>query len=155
MKYEIIVKKYHKTSTEIKKHLLRLENAFKRLAENSSFPLTSDQVERLLADETTVAILDQIVYRFSKLQDSLGKILRLFLSLRGENVENLTMIDVINLAQKRGIDINADSWFELRELRNILTHEYEDECEEIANVLNTIYQKIGYFHHLFSQLELE
>ncbi len=155
MKYEIILKKYHKTSTEIKKHLLRLENAFKKLAEATSLPLTPEQVEKLLADETMVAILDQIVYRFSKLQDTLGKTLRLFLSLKGENVENLTMIDVINLAQKRGIDINPDTWFEIRELRNLLTHEYEEEHEEIANVLNTIYQKISYFHHLFNQLEVQ
>jgi hypothetical protein len=51
-------------------------------------------------DLELLRILDQIAYRFSKLQDPTGRLLRAYLTLKGENVENLPIIDVINLAEK-------------------------------------------------------
>ncbi|MCU4138199.1 MAG: hypothetical protein MW689_001770 [Thermodesulfobacteria bacterium] len=48
------------------------------------------------------------------------------------------MRDVINLAEKRGLAINWEQWATMRELRNILTHEYPQEEEEITKTLNKV-----------------
>ena len=48
------------------------------------------------------------------------------------------MRDVINLAEKRGLAINWEQWATMRELRNILTHGYPQEEEEIAKTLNKV-----------------
>lgn len=146
--------KYRKSFEEAKKHIDRLKKAFKILKSKNLFPLDKDKVESILNDEYLSAILDQIVYRYSKLQDSLSKIIRNYLYLKGENVENLTMIDVLNKAEKFELGINKEKWFELRELRNILVHEYEDEKSKIAETLNKIYQEIQYLENLLKQFEI-
>nr|MCR5854386.1 nucleotidyltransferase substrate binding protein [Thermodesulfobacteriota bacterium] len=79
-----------------------------------------------------------MAYRFSKLYEGIGKLLRLYLLIQGEEVEELFMRDVINLAEKRGLAINWEQWATMRELRNILTHEYPQEEEEITKTLNKV-----------------
>jgi len=49
---------------------------------------------------------DTIAYRFSKLYEGIGKLLRLYLLIQGEEVEELFMRYVINLAEKQGLAIN-------------------------------------------------
>ena len=89
-----MIRRYEKYYTEAQKHLDRLNFAFQALKDNGLFPLDSVKVERILQDYSLTAILDQIVYRYSKLQDILAKLIRSYLYLKGENVENLTMVDV-------------------------------------------------------------
>ena len=36
--------------------------------------------------------------------------------------------------------VNIDEWFLLREIRNEITHEYEDNEELAKNILNAIYK---------------
>lgn len=62
-------------------------------------------------------------YRFGKLQDSAGRLSRLTLDALGEEVYELTFIDVLNRAEKLGILDSAKDWLILRELRNLITHE--------------------------------
>jgi uncharacterized protein with HEPN domain len=97
-------------------------------------------------------ILDQIAYRFSKLQDSTGKLLRSYLTLKGENVENLPIIDVINLAEKFNLSIDKKFWFEMREIRNLITHEYEEDYEKIINTLELIKNSLQRFKELIKAL---
>jgi len=63
------------------------------------------------------------------------------------------MRDVINLAEKRGLAINWEQWATMRELRNILTHEYPQEEEEIAETLNKIRNFIVDIQELIFQLK--
>lgn len=58
----------------------------------------------------TLSLLDTIAYRFSKLQESIGKLLRIYLFIQGEETERLFMKDIINLAEKRGLSINWGKW---------------------------------------------
>ena len=146
--------RYKKSYEETKKHLKRLEKAFEILSSKNLLPLDSKKVEKILDNEYLTAILDQIVYRYSKLQDSLSKLIRSYLYLKGENVENLTMVDVLNKAEKFELGINKEKWFKLRELRNILVHEYEDENFKIAETLNKIHSELEYFENLLERLSL-
>jgi hypothetical protein len=91
---------------EFLRHLEVIQFAFNKLSEHASFPLTSEDLIRLRQDLNALSLLDSIAYRFSKLQETLVKILRLYLAYQGEEVEEIFMRDVINLAEKRGLPIN-------------------------------------------------
>ena len=42
----------------------------------------------------------------------------------------------------------------MRELRNIIVHEYEDEKDKIAYTLNQIYKELEYFEDLIESLKI-
>ena len=144
--------KFLKVLNECKKHIKRLGYAFNKLHNNFEHPLSPENIIEIVEVDELVESLDQITYRFSKLQDSIGKLFRCFLINKGENIENMTMIDIINLLEKIGINIDSNEWFELREIRNIIAHEYEDESEEIAGVINRINEKRNYFKEILEVL---
>ena len=147
-----IVLLYKKNYEEVKRHLMVILKAYETLKSNNLFPLDSQRVETILEDEALLSILDQIAYRYSKLQDSLAKLIRSYLYMKGENVENLTIIDVLNKAEKFDLGITKDKWLELRELRNMLVHEYESEKSKIAYALNKIYPELKTFETLLERL---
>jgi uncharacterized protein with HEPN domain len=121
------------------KHLLRLENAFDALKRNYIFPISMDDFRIILESTEHLAYSDQIIYRFSKLQDCMGaKLFKSVLLYEGENV-NKPFLDILN--QLEAIDIiTVDEWFEIRDLRNEIAHDYEDNNEIAINILNTIYK---------------
>ncbi len=82
----------------------------------------------------------------------MGSVFKRFLISKGENADAMTMLDMINCLEKIGIEINSGEWFELREIRNIIAHEYEDESGKIAEVINKINEKMPYFKKLFDSL---
>ena len=125
--------------TESYKHLLRLENAFEALKKNYVFPISMEKFKVILENIEHLAYSDQIIYRFSKLQDCMGaKLFKSVLLYEGENV-NKPFLDILN--QLEAIDIiNVDEWFEIRDLRNEIAHDYEDNDEIAINILNTIYK---------------
>lgn len=146
--------RYELLYSETLKHLKRLDHAFGKLKDLKGLPLTHEKVSEILQDEDLTAVLDQIAYRFSKIQDNLGKLLRLYLWLKGESVENIPMIDVVNLAERYGINISEDRWFRLRALRNALVHEYETQTAKIAQTINDIYDELNYLKGLVRSLSL-
>ena len=139
---------------EINKHMKRLRSAFDNLKNEVGFPLDGATVENILKDDKLVPFLDQIAYRFSKIQDNLGKLIRMYMFLKGENVENLTMIDVLNLSERYKLGINKEKWFELRGLRNLIVNEYESQTEKIAEIINRIYNELSYLKGLLDKLRL-
>ena len=121
------------------KHLLRLENAFTALQEQYPFPINMDNFKTILDSIQYLAYSDQIIYRFSKLQDCMGaKLFKSVLLYEGENV-NKPFLDILNRLEVIDI-INVDEWFEIRDLRNEIAHDYEDNDEIAINILNTIYK---------------
>jgi hypothetical protein len=146
--------RYERLYSELERHLKKLKEAFDFIRSFVPLPLSQESVEFLLSRQDGTMALDQIAYRFSKFQDSLGKLLRIYLSLKGENVESLPMLDVVLLLEKFGFDISPEKWFELRSLRNAIAHEYEDDYERIAFLVNKIYGELPYLENLFSRLAL-
>ncbi len=121
------------------KHFSRLENAFNALKKQYQFPINMDDFKIILDSIEYLAYSDQIIYRFSKLQDCMGaKLFKSLLLYEGENV-NKPFLDILN--QLEIIDIiNVDEWFEIRDLRNEIAHDYEDNDEIAINILNIIYK---------------
>ncbi len=147
-----ISERYEFLLQETEKHVERLRNAFDKLKQ-VGIPLDARKVEDILNSGDKVAYLDQIAYRYSKVQDNLGRLIRLYLSIKGENVDNLTMIDVLNLAERYNLGISKEKWFELRELRNLIVHEYETQTQKIADTVNRIYEELSYIESLLHNLK--
>ena len=84
-----------------------------------------------LADKALLRILDQIAYRFAKLQDSMGeKVLPLILELAAEPVfASATFAEKLNRLERITAIPSAEEWKKLRIVRNAVAHEYPDDPE--------------------------
>lgn len=123
---------------ESEKHLKRLNDAFEELKKNVSFPMETQNYQNILNSKQNLAYSDQIIYRFSKLQDCMGaKLFKSILLYQGENTDK-PFLDILNQLEKMDI-IDVDEWFEIRDLRNEIAHDYEDNDALTINILNTLY----------------
>ena len=135
----IYQKKLEEHLSESYKHLFRLENAFLALQRHHTFPLDQKGFIKTLDNIELLAYSDQIIYRFSKLQDCMGaKLFKSVLLYQGENIAK-PFLDILNQLEKMSI-INVDEWFELQDLRNEIAHDYENNEEQAVNILNAIYR---------------
>jgi hypothetical protein len=147
MKY----KQFIKNLDELKKHLIIIKQHINFFSKVYEYPLNSENISDIVNNQ--VEKLDSLAYRFLKLQDTLGKTLKLYFSLKEENTDNLTMLDILNLAEKVGFSISVTKWRELRELRNILSYEYEDNYDKIANSINYIADNINFLETIVKEIE--
>jgi len=128
--------------SESLKHLKRLNDAFSQLQLHYNMPLTKQSYRKILTDLPSLAYSDQIIYRFSKLQDCMGaKLFKSLLLYQGENVDK-PFLDILNELEKMDI-IMVDEWFEMRDLRNEISHDYEGSDNKAIEILNTIYELKG------------
>ncbi|MFM8982842.1 MAG: toxin-antitoxin system antitoxin subunit, partial [Spartobacteria bacterium] len=128
-------KKWAAALAECDSHILRIQHALDHLADK--IPL-SKEVYDFLSDRD-IAYIDQIVFRFSKLQDVMGKnVFPLGLGLLGEDIPGVPFIDLLNKLESLRIIPSAARWLDLRELRNDLTHEYPDVIEDRIEALNNL-----------------
>ena len=121
------------------KHLERLNGAFEELLLLFSFPIKESSFKDITNSKQYLAYSDQIIYRFSKLQDCMGaKLFKSVLLYQGENV-NKPFLDILNQLEKISI-IDVDEWFEIRDLRNEIAHNYGDSDSMAMEILNAIYK---------------
>ena len=100
--------------------------------------LTSmDITEKFFEDYKNTRIVNSFLFNFSKLQDKIGAKLfkKTLYELKEIDSFSIGMIDVLNLLEKLEIIENATDWDNLREIRNILAHEYPlDIDERVENI---------------------
>lgn len=116
------------------------------------FPLDVNKY-RILSDEE-IEHIDQMVYRFSKLQDSMGE--RLFKSVLmflEEDIKNKPFLDILSRLEQLSILPSRDEWIRLRKLRNELSHEYSNEDEENVAVLNALFDEIKSLNGIFLEIK--
>jgi len=122
--------------SECEKHTKRINIASATL--QKIMPLDNEKYQGL--DDITIAIIDQFLFRFSKLQDAIGK--RLFnniLLFLGEDIKPLSAIDRLNRLEQLNLLKSKNIWQDLREMRNNLAHEYEQEDKKLIAFLNIIW----------------
>lgn len=130
--------KLEKLFKECDKHLQRINEAYGDMA--AFMPLNAVKYDELSKQQ--VQAIDQYLFRFSKLQDTMGeKLFKLFLARFEESIDRLPFIDILNKLEKYLNMALANEWQDLRKIRNQLAHEYEDDAIEMANMLNLIYAK--------------
>lgn len=87
------------------------------------------------------SFIDQLIYRFTKLQDTLGEsIFKGIIILSKENVKKMTFLDILNRLEELEI-IDKNRWIALRDIRNEATHEYSFNQDEIVESINLVYKK--------------
>ncbi|EDM24065.1 hypothetical protein [Caminibacter mediatlanticus] len=136
---------------ELNKHKKIIENIFETIERTYGMPIKETDVEDLV--NINIILLDSLEYRFSKFQDTLGKAIKVWFYLKGENVDNLTIIDIINLAEKIGFSINKEIWWRCRSIRNRISHQYEEDYSKITLVVNDIYELFPLLKKVLKELE--
>lgn len=115
------------------RHAERLQWAMSQLSHLQ--PFDPERLEKV--DDTTMAIMDQFASRFSKLQDVMGaQLLPAVLDLTAEQGELTTFIDKLNRLEKMGAIHSTERWMMLREMRNQFAHDYPEEPEIQASLLD-------------------
>lgn len=118
---------------ECRMHLLHARHALKSM--EAHLPLDGPKLASL--DLESIQDVDQLVLRYSKLQDSMGsKLFPALLKVLMEPLEDSPMMDKLNKLEKLGVLPGVQRWQELREIRNKFAHDYPEGDEMKAVVLN-------------------
>lgn len=105
------------------------------------FPLTEIKFSQISPIE--LALLDQLIYRFSKLQDSMGsRLFKQLLELLEEDISGLPFIDILNRMEKLNLLDDAKDWMTLRQTRNTVSHEYPFFKEVQMEELNLLPEEV-------------
>ncbi len=127
--------KFTKYFNECEKHIQRINEAYEDMRD--IIPLTVERYKNLTKDQ--VQDIDQYIFRFSKLQDTMGdKLFRLVLQRYEGTNESLPFRDILNKLEKYGCINSAKEWTYLRKLRNEIAHQYDDEAEEMTQAINAL-----------------
>ncbi|MEL3901401.1 MAG: hypothetical protein P1P60_00990 [Treponema phagedenis] len=147
---EVVRQKCCSALGECEKHRARIESALQRLTE--FFPLTESVLNAL--DDEYIAVVDQFLYRFAKLQDCIGLRLipPLYMLLEDDSAVR-PFIDVLNRLEKLGVLTSVKDWQYFRVLRNSLAHEYPERAEDVTNAINALYSSWPCFRDLYLRLK--
>ena len=97
---------------------------------------TTDMVQKIDADPVLAERLDAFVSRFGRLQDTVGdKLLPALLLALAETPG--PAIDNLDKAEKFGFIESADTWLEMRKLRNQMVHEYIEDMAVLSSALRS------------------
>ena len=115
------------------------------------FPVISESYQELSQEQ--ISHTDQLIYRFSQLQDTIGnKLFPLILQGIGEYTQNMPFIDILNKLEKLSVIESTEQWLSLRETRNLVTHEYPGNEKEFVDGLNELHQQSQYLSSILNNL---
>ncbi len=99
-------------------------------------PFDADSVQHITKEQ--LRILDQVAYRFTKLQDTMGqKVLPTILDLAQEPIApDASFAEKLNWLERIGALPSAEQWKKLRTARNAIAHEYPDAPALQAGAIN-------------------
>lgn len=146
----LLIEKIERIINECDKHLYRINTAYNK--SSKLLPFDAEKYERLSDEE--VEHIDQYLFRFSKLQDAMGtKLFRYILLFLEENIEGKPFIDILNRMEKLSLIKSAAVWRELRDIRNELAHQYDDDAEEMSLVLNKLFKQKEMIESIYLHLK--
>ena len=126
---------------------LRLQDAWRECERNAYhlqralgqlrpvLPLSGGQFQALT--DAQIQTLDQFILRFTKLQDAMGgHLFPAILDYLQEPFEERPMLDKLNRLEKLGYIPSAETWGNARSIRNKFAHDYPDDPEKNAALVN-------------------
>lgn len=126
--------------------------SFARTKVLNFFPLSENNYKSLAPED--LSYFDQLIFRFSKFQDNMGN--RLFPALLenlGEDTTGIPFIDLLNKMEQLKLLEDHNEWLELRETRNIVTHEYPFFTPEIIEGLNLLIEQLEVLQKIWKRIE--
>jgi hypothetical protein len=116
------------------------------------FPLTGIILSRISPIE--LALFDQLIYRFSKLQDSMGsRLFKQLLEALEEDISGIPFIDILYKLEKLNLLDDAKDWVALRQIRNTISHEYPFLKEVQMEELNLLPEEVVKLAAIWSKLK--
>lgn len=116
------------------------------------FPLTEFKLSQVSPIE--LALFDQLIYRFSKLQDSMGtRLFKQLLELLEEDISGLPFLDILYKMEKLNLLESAKDWITLRQTRNTVSHEYPFYKEIQVEELNLLPEEVVKLASLWIKLK--
>jgi len=131
---------------ECESHVKRISRVVILLKD--SFPISSEILKE--EDDEIISHIDQLIYRFTKLQDSMGtRLLPSLYTYLENNDRPVPFLDILNRFEKLEVISSASEWQFFRNLRNNLAHDYPDSVDQTVNTLNVLYAEIEGMLNLF------
>ena len=131
-------------------HHQRMMFAFESI--EKYFPLTEIKLSQIVDIE--LALFDQLIYRFSKLQDIMGsRLFKQLLELLEEDISGLPFLDILYKMEKLNLIESAKDWITLRQTRNTVSHEYPFYKEIQVEELNLLPEEIVKLDALWIKLK--
>lgn len=116
------------------------------------FPLTNEVFGNI--SQLEMALFDQLIYRFSKLQDTMGaRLFKQILEAIEEDVTGLPFIDILYKLEKLNLLPDAKTWMQLRQTRNNVAHEYPSFKEIQIEELNFLPEQVIQLEVIWLSLE--
>jgi len=135
---------------QCQRHFHHLRHALDSIADK--LPLTGRRLA--LLDDDAIQALDQFVLRFGRLQDAMGaRLLPATLAVLQEPFEDRPMIDKLNRLEKLGFLASSDRWQQLRAIRNRFSHDYPDDPEKNAALLNMAIRSVDDISAILTRIE--
>ena len=134
---------------ECDSHVAKCRRAFALL--EPTFPLSCEQFKKL--EEDTIEHIDQLVYRFTKMQDSMGTRLlpSLYSYVEADDSPKPFLTRLMRLEQL-GILTSAEQWQFFRNLRNNLAHDYPESIEQTVDTLNVLNEEFSIFEKMYTKI---
>jgi hypothetical protein len=130
-------------------HFQRMSYAAQKV--NARFPLDENKYRELSPDD--LSYLDQLIFRFSKMQDSMGnRLFRSVLENLGEDIEGKPFIDLLTKLEQLSLLEDHKQWLLLRETRNLVTHEYPFFTPEIIEGLNLLIEQVVILGQIWNRI---
>ena len=131
-------------------HKKRINYAFNKMED---FMPLSVEGYNLLSDEE-IEHIDLLIFRFSKLQDTMGnKLFPTILKLLKEDIKPMSFIDRLNRLEELEF-VNKNNWLELREIRNSVAHEYFSNIYQIVESVNDLYEATNELLAIYENVKL-
>jgi len=115
---------------ELDIHFKRIDSILPEI--NGYLPLSKDDFDNI----EIIKAIDSFILRFTKIQDKMGdKLFPAVLDKLQEYKRSMSLLDVLNKLEKLEYIDSTEEWIGFRALRNILTHEYPTNQDEIAEAV--------------------
>lgn len=130
-------------------HLQRIKRSKQLLKEY--FPLTVASFQSL--SEEQIEHIDQFIYRFSKIQDSMGTRLlpAIYSCLEGEE-RPMPFLDMLNRLEQLQVIEDIGQWQFFRNLSNNLAHAYPESLSQTVDTLNILFDEIEALESMYSRI---
>jgi hypothetical protein len=111
-------------------------------------PLTVESFSGL-GDEA-IMVVDQLIYRFTKMQDSLGtRFLPALYALLEDDDRPRPFLDILNRLEQLRVVEDVATWQFFRDLRNPLAHDYPESIQQTIATFNLLHADIERFLGLY------
>jgi hypothetical protein len=125
-----IYEKLKSAVSEQERNFIHIYHALEKL--QPYLPVTPDHLD----DKDIVEHIDQMIFRFVKIQDGIERrLIPSIVEAIEADTSEMTFIDKLNRLEKFNL-IEAGEWNVYRKIRNDLTHTYPEEKEALLEAIN-------------------